>query len=327
MRRGRAFWVAAAGALAVPAGWPARAADLTVDAPPACVDSATLAQEVGDLIGRPLAEIPDVDFRVRIAETSPQKWRLYLETLDGKGAARSRVVRGSRELDGTSCSELAAAAPVAIAVSVRSMGASRGEPPPVAVRSVSPSSPPAAITASLRAAIATSSPRPVWRPSVTLAVTTDTGALPSTTPGLQAEGDLQRGSLRLVLLVTWFTSQDTVGARGVGGTFQLALGGGLGCYAPRWGRWTALACGGAELGRLAGTGLDVARPETGAVLWRAVRAEAGATVAVGANTAILLRAGAAAPLARPGFVLDQSQLIYRPSPVAVRLTAGVELGF
>ena len=327
MRRGRAFWVAAAGVLAVATRRHARAAELAVDAPPACVDSAALAQEVGELIGRPLAEIPDVDFRVSIAETSPQKWRLHLQTIDAKRAPEPPPVRGSREIDGSSCSELAEAASVAIAVSVRSMEAARNEPPPAAAKPVPPSSPPAAVTASPRAAIATASPKPVWHPSVTLAVTTDTGALPGTSPGLEAEGDLQRGALRLVLLATWFASQDTVGARGVGGTFQFALGGGLGCYAPRWGRWTALACGGAELGRLAGIGLDVARPETGTVLWRAVRAEAGTTVAVGANTAFLLRAGVAVPLARPEFVLDQSQQIYRPSPVAVRLTAGVELGF
>jgi hypothetical protein len=157
-------------------------------------------------------------------------------------------------------------------------------------------------------------------------LTADTGALPRTSPGLDLEGDLQRGRLRLVLLATWFTSQDTVGPGGASGTFQLAVGGGLACYAPRWGRWTALACGGGELGRLAGTG-NVARPETGAVLWRALRADAGVTAAVGGNTAILLRAGVVAPLARPDFVLDQSQLVYRPSPVTVRVTAGFELGF
>ncbi len=313
--------------MAVASGRHVRAAELTVDTPPACVDSATLAQEVGDLIGRPLAEIPDVHFRVRIAETSPQKWRLHLETIDGKGAGSTPEVRGSREIDGTSCSELAEAASVAIAMSVRSMESARGEPPPVAVKPVSPSSPSSVLTAEPLGTIATSFPKPVWRTSVTLALTTDTGALPVTSPGLEAEGNLQRGALRLVLLLTWFTSQDTVGVRGVGGTFQFALGGGLGCYAPRWGRWTALACGGAELGRLAGTGLDVARPETGAALWRAVRADAGTSVAVGTNTAVLLRAGVAVPLARPEFVLDQSQLVYRPSPAAVRLAVGFELGF
>ena len=44
-------------------------AKLLVDAPRPCVDAASLAEEVGDLIGRPLAEVADVDFRVRIAQT------------------------------------------------------------------------------------------------------------------------------------------------------------------------------------------------------------------------------------------------------------------
>jgi hypothetical protein len=71
----------------------------------------------------------------------------------------------------------------------------------------------------------------------------------------------------------------------------------------------------------------VARPETAVVFWRAARAEAGATAALGANTAILLRAGVAVPFARPEFVLDGSNPVYRPSRVTVRVTAGVELGF
>ncbi|HEY4392956.1 MAG TPA: hypothetical protein VGP64_02790 [Polyangia bacterium] len=314
--------------LAVAAGPDARAAELSVDAPPACVDPATLAEEVGDLIGRPLAEVAGVDFRVRIAEMSPQKWRLQLETLDGQGAAGAPTVRGSREIDGAGCAELAEAASVAIAVSVRSIEAARSAPPPAAaVRPSPPIPPPGSPAATPSVALATRAPpRAVWRPSVTLAFAFDAGALPSASPGLELEGDLQRQALRLVLLATWFTSQDTVGPGGVGGTFQLALGGGLACYAPRWRRWTALACGGGELGPLAGTG-NVAHPETGAVLWRAVRAEAGATVAVGPNTAILLRAALVRPLVRPDFVLDESQLVYRPSAVTVRLTAGLELGF
>jgi hypothetical protein len=322
MRRGRAFWLLAAGGLAAALTRNAGAAALTVDAPPACLDPATLAEEVGELIGRPLAEIPGVDFRVRIGELSPQKWRLQLETIDTQSADGASPLRGSRAIDGTSCTELAEAASVAIAVSVRSMESARREPPPEPAKPHQPSPPLDAATT----VAASTEPRPVWRPAATLALTADTGALPRTSPGLDLEGDLQRGRLRLVLLATWFTSQDTVGPGGASGTFQLAVGGGLACYAPRWGRWTALACGGGELGRLAGTG-NVARPETGAVLWRALRADAGVTAAVGGNTAILLRAGVVAPLARPDFVLDQSQLVYRPSPVTVRVTAGFELGF
>jgi hypothetical protein len=324
MRCGRAFWFLAAGGLAIAAHREARAAQLTVEAPPACVDPATLAQEVGDLIGRPLGEVADVDFYVRIVEISPHKWRLHLETIDGKSTAGPPAVRGSRDIEATTCSELGEAASVAIAVSVRSLEAAQSGPATPAMKpappSPAPGAPPAAIAASSRA-------RPTWRPSVTFALATDTGSLPSTSPGLELEGNLQRGALRLILLGTWFASEDAVSTAGASGTFQLVLGGGLACYAPRWGRWTALACGGGELGRLAGTGLDVARPETGTLFWRAVRAEAGATAALGANTALVLRAGVVRPLARPDFVLDQSQLVYRPSQVALRLTAGFELGF
>jgi hypothetical protein len=323
MRRGWAFLFVAASGLAGFSAAPACAAQLTVDAPASCADPLTLAQEVADLIGRPLAEIPDIDFRIRIAETSPQKWRLRLETVEGQGStARASAVSGTREIDGKSCSELAEAASVAIAVSVRSMEAAERTPPP-----------PAAVTPALSGAspapasvVVSSPPSPAWRPFVTVGLVTDTGALPSTSPGLELEGDLQRGRLRLVLLGTWFTSQEGVGTGGARGTFQLALGGGLACFAPRRGRWTLLACGGGELGRLAGTGL-VTRPETGTLLWRAVRAEAGVTAGLGTNTAILLRAGVVRPLARPDFVLDQHDAVYRPSEVGVRLTAGLELGF
>ena len=322
MRRGCALLLLVAGGLAVSAAAPAHAAQLTLDAPPSCADPATLAQEVAELIGRPLAEIPDVDFRIRIAATSPPKWRLHLETVDAQGSSgRAASVRGTREIDGASCAELAEAASVAIAVSVRTMEAADSAPPrPATVTSTLPGSPPVATV------IASSPPNPAWGTSVALGLVTDTGALPSTSPGIALEGELQRGRLRLVLLGSWFTSQDTTGTGGAGGTFQLAVGGGLACFAPRRGRWTALACGGGELGRLAGTGL-VARPETGTLFWRAVRADIGATAGLGANTAILLRAGIVRPLARPDFVLDQHELVYRPGAVALRLTVGVELAF
>ena len=162
---------------------------------------------------------------------------------------------------------------------------------------------------------------------MTVALVTDTGTLPSTAPGVDLEGNLQRGSFRLTLLGAWFVSRDVSGAGGIGGTFQLAFGGALSCLAPTWGRWTPLTCAGLEVGRLAGTGVGVARPETGAALWRAARAELGVRAVLGGSAAVVLRAGVAIPLERPAFVLDQSELVYQPSRMAVRATAGIELGF
>jgi hypothetical protein len=323
------FLFAVVGALVAPVP-AAHGAELTVEAPASCVDPEALAEEVGDLVGKPLASVAEVDFRIRIAEAPGGKWRLHLETLQQRTASNSAAVsRGSREIEGATCAELAEAASVAIAVSIRSIGDSATAPEPsrpaAAARDApapapAPLAPPPAISAVAR-------PPAPWQPTIALALVTEIGALPDAGLGVEIEGDLQRRSLRLGLLAAWFGSQDKVDAAGAGGTFELALGAALGCFAPRWGRWTGLACGGLELGRLAGTGLGVARPETGASFWRAARADLGLTAAIGRNTAFLLRAGAALPLARPEFVFDGTSLVYRPSRLGGRLTAGVELGF
>jgi hypothetical protein len=331
-RRGRTdgfrFFLLTAGAIVAfsPAS---RAAELSVEAPSACVDPTTLADEVGDLIGQPLADVADVDFRIRIAESPPGRWRLHLETVaraaPGDGAA---TVRGSRDIEGASCTELEGAASVAIAVSIRSIADAAVVPEPPRPAPSKPPAAPAQAPSAPQASIATTTQAPApWHPTIALALVTDTGALPNTALGVEIEGDLQRRWLRLGLLGSWFGAQDTVGADSTGGSFQLAFGAALGCFAPRWGRLTPLACGGFELGRLAGTGLGVARPETGSALWSAARTDLGVTTAISANTAFLVRAEAAFPLRRPEFVFDETKPVYSPSRLALRLTAGFEVGF
>ena len=313
-------------------GGSARAAELTVDAPDSCVDPAALAEEVSDLIGKPLSSVSEVDFRLQIAKTTHQRWRLKLETIGQRPAdGGEAAVRGSREIEGTTCAELAEAASVAIAVSVRSIAGEAGPAQP-SIPSPAPAKPPPQPSAPLEAPpllAHRASETPSWRPAVALALATDTGALPNTGLGVDLEVALERGSLQLAAFGTWFGSQNAVVAN-AGGTFQLTLGGALGCFAPRRGRWTPLACGGLELGRLAGTGAgpDVARPKAGSAFWRAARADAGVTAALGDNLAALLRAGVAVPLAEPpAFVLDGNDVVYRPSHLTLRLTAGLELGF
>lgn len=309
-------------------GQPAHGAALSVDAPDSCVDPAALADEVSDLIGKPLASVAEVDFRIQIAKTTRQRWRLKLETIGLRTAGVGEpAVRGSREIEGATCAELAEAASVAIAVSVRSIAGEAGpiEPQPQPAPAIlPPPSPPVGAPPSLERS---GEGTPSWRPAVALALTTDTGALPSTSIGVGLAGSVQHQSLQLGLLATWFGSEDATGADHTGGTFQLAVGGARACFAPRRGRWTPLACGGFELGRLSGTGQGVARPETGEALWRALRANLGVTMALGGNTGLLLTGGVAVPLARPAFVLDGSELVYRPSRLAGRFTAGLQIGF
>ncbi|HSY39798.1 MAG TPA: hypothetical protein VLA79_09725, partial [Polyangia bacterium] len=69
-------------------------------------------------------------------------------------------------------------------------------------------------------------------------------------------------------------------------------------------------------------------PKTGSAFWRAARADAGVMATLGDNLAALLRAGVAVPLvAPPAFVLDETDVVYRPSRLTLRLTAGLVLGF
>ncbi|HVZ85971.1 MAG TPA: hypothetical protein VHG72_03330 [Polyangia bacterium] len=306
-------------------GRPARAAQLIVDAPAACVDPAALSDEVSDLIGKPLAAVPDVDFRVEIGRASGARWRLHLEMLGRSGAAAE--ARGTRTIEGATCAELAEAAAVAISVSVRSIAAEVAPSP-------SPTQPPVAPAAVVAVSapphpVPTPPPSTPWRPGIALALATGSGVLPSAGLGLELEGRLQRRSLWLVVLGAWYASQDASADSGTGGRFGLVEGGALACFAPRRGRWTASACGGFELGRLAGTGtgLGVARPQTGAAFWQAARAELGLDAAVSGDTSVFLRAGAALARTRPEFVLDGTTPVYRPDRIGARLTAGFALSF
>lgn len=309
-------------------GATAHGAELVVDAPEPCVDSATLANEVSDLIGKPLAAVADVDFRVRIIETPQRRWRLRLETIEQRaaGGGAAPAVRGTREIEGATCAELAEAASVAIAVSVRSIAGetAAGAAPRLGVPAATPSSDTPSPTTLSIARVAP--PTPAWHPTIVLALAVDAGALPKTGVGVDVEAALQHAALQVVVFGTWFGAQDAAGANNAAGTFQLAFGGALACFAPRRGRWTGLACAGVELGRLAGTGLEVAHPETGAVFWRAARADVGITMTLGGNAGLVLRAGAAVPWSRPEFVLDGAELVYQPSRLAGRFTAGLQVG-
>jgi len=325
-RRNETLWppavcVAVVAGFIVAAPRAARPAALTVEAPASCIDPAALSEAVVELVGTPIASVPDVDFRIQIAGTAHQRWRLRVETLDHQPAGVAQQVRGTRELEAGSCAELAEAAALAIAVSLRAVE----RPGSTAASTVEPArlSPPAPAIRSV--------PLPAgkvpWRAGAGLAVVVESGVLPHLAPGLQLEADLNRGALRLALRGEYFGAQDTLDSAATGGSFQLVDGDALGCFLPVRDHWSVSVCAGLALGRLAGTGLNVARPHTRSALWGAGRAEAGVARRVGADAALFLRAGLAAPFIRPAFVLDESQLVHRPDRLAGNLAAGMELGF
>lgn len=308
----------------------ARAAALTVEAPASCVDPAALADDVAELVGKPIASVPDVDFRIQIAGTAHQRWRLRLETVDHQAPGTLATVRGTRELEAANCVELAEAAALAIAVSLR---AAEVKPSPsVRAPTVAPTPPmsegaPVPAPPLIVRAVSPAPAKAPWRAGLGLGVVVESGVLPNVAPGIEVEAKVSRAVLGVALRGVWFGAQDTVDTSASGGSFQLAAGSALACFLPRHDRWAASACAGFELGRLAGTGLNVARPQTRAALWAAGRADAGVARRVSADAAVFLRLGVAVPMARPAFVLDESRVVHRPGPVAGSLAAGIELGF
>ncbi|HXU62189.1 MAG TPA: hypothetical protein VN962_10835 [Polyangia bacterium] len=294
----------------------ARAATLRLEAPDGCVDQATLEQEVADLVGRPLAQVPEADFRLTIAQQPSGRWHLKLEASE-PGAAHVR------ELDAPSCSELGEAAAVAMAVSIRTFAETPPRPapepaPPVAVASVAASPP---------ATVPPSRDQPHWRPALTLALTADTGDLPHTGPGVMAGAAVRRPAGRLAVTLGWMPSRDINLTSGPGGQFQLALVAADGCFAPAWGASTVLGCLGGELGAYWATGLEVKRPESKTTFWRAGRAGLGAALALSRAISLLVQGTAVVPWPRPGFVVDGATSVYRPDAVAFRIGAGLDFLF
>ena len=331
-RAARVCWLTSCYAVILGAQSGARAAQLRTRAPGQCVEALDLAAQVDTLLGRPLSSIEGVDFEVEIAPRAGGKWRLRVDRID-------QTERRTRELVGVSCAEVAAAAAVAIAMSIRSSESQQTDraaqdanlsraPPPAA----SPLLPPAGASRVVPLPPVVSSARSTApagvRGSIALALVADVGALPAPAPGAALEGALDLGRLRLIGLAALFASQRArVGA--AGGEFGLAFGAALTCFAPSFGRAKALFCAGGELGRLAGQGEGLDAPRFGTVLWVAPRADGGLAWPLADSPRLTLvgRIGAALPLSRPAFIADETVRVHRASRITGRAVLGVEVGF
>ena len=123
----------------------ANAASVTVSDGEGCVDRDAIAEQATEILGQPLGAVTGVDFEVALTRAAGGGWKLRLDTVDqGPGDHRR-----SRELVAPNCAELADAAAVAIAMTVRSRAALA---PPTAPPPASSSGPPIASSTRSRAA-------------------------------------------------------------------------------------------------------------------------------------------------------------------------------
>lgn len=311
------------------------AASLRWSAPAECPPQSAVEAQIEESIGKPLAEVYGVDFEVAIDKGSPRTWVLRLRT-------QARTLSGDvreRELSGQSCAEVSDAGALAITLTIseraaassggaeseelpgdadRTEGGKQSEPPPSAAAASAAEPGPAQSPPSA------ASPIPLEL-SVAAALVLDTAELPSLAPGGSAEIALRYGLVKVIALGALFANQETRLADGRGGSFGLALFGGLLCLQPSAEAVTMLGCAGFELGKLSAEGL-LDTPRSGGATLRAVRVEAGGGYRFSPRVAAFLRLGVSAPLTSVNFSVDPGdQRIHRLGPASGRATLGVEL--
>jgi hypothetical protein len=157
----------------------------------------------------------------------------------------------------------------------------------------------------------------------------DTASLPQVAIAFGLQGAFVYGAQRFELGVAFRpASAATVASRpATGGDVDLLTGSAGTCRV--WGR-AAIELGPClafEIGRLHASGFGVTSPGEASTLWAAL--EGGGVIGYRhfARLALVLRLGAAVPLVRPRFVLDNVGPVFQPPVVTARGSAGVEITF
>jgi len=302
----------------------ASAAELKWSSPPDCERARAVGATVGNLAGRPLAEVEGLSFGVSITKTG-DTWTLSLETTESDGATSSRTISGK------SCREVAAAAAVVIGMAVRDRApVPDAESPPKAPPTPPPAAPvePPPLKPKIVPGPPPPRPRsqkaPSFAPMVLLGGVADTGSLPALAPGVALLASVRRAGVEVELEGTALFPQSREVSPGTSGTFGLFAGALFGCLAPSSGRFSVLGCAGVELGGMSGRGNGVTNPKLGTAFWDAFRAEVGGELALGRMLRLTARAGIVVPFARPEFQLD-GQEVHRPAAFGGRALIGVEL--
>jgi hypothetical protein len=256
-----------------------------------------------------------------VVEPSGSGWQLSLMLFDG-ASERSRV------LTAPSCSELARAAGVALALALDPDPAGELPPPQLAESSAGSQDEERGLEAK------TPEPRSVDTPAVTrvelewrlqAAALLDGVALGAAAPGLGVSFGARRAALSGFVHGAWLPMRrESVDGRG-SVEFSLLAAGVSACYELARGLLEVDACGGVELGRLAASGERLDDAASFADWWLAP----SLGVAFGAALAgpLYFRAGADAlvPVLREAYRVNDSVLVHRASSLGFR--GGVALGF
>jgi hypothetical protein len=311
--------------LSVAAASTSQAAEQSIvwNAPPECADARQVMAVAAELTGQhPLMLPPDRHIRAEV-EASGSGWQLSLTLSDGT-QQRSRVITAP------SCSELARAAGVALALALDPAAAELPAPEPdhraSAARLENEREPglEAKVPEALSVATPASAPEPLeWR--LEAAALLDGVALGAAAPGFGVALGARDGALSGFVYGAWLPARRE-GVDGGGSVdFSLLAGGVRACRELARGLVGVDACGGVELGRLfaSGQGLDDAASFADWWLAPSLGVMLGSMLA----GSLYFRAGADAlvPVLREAYRVNDSVLVHRAPSIGVR--GGIALGF
>jgi hypothetical protein len=316
----------AVGVALISFGSPLWAAEIRWFGEDTCRRELEVTAQIESMTGRPISTVEIADFELNLKSLAHDQWSLDLTTVRRAAGARSM-----RTIHGATCVDVTDAAAVAIALAI-----GPSEPPPASKNEAKPEQnareatpPPKPAPATGKAPVTQSS----FEWSVGLAAALDSSA----TPSLAAGGALHVGMswlptyesqtlLRFELEGALYAPTETSNVAGQAGKFQLGYVAPLVCGAKPLGV-TLLACAGYEFGQLWGEGVGVAvtTSHPSNTFWSAVRAELGLLVPLGTAWRFDGRAGLAVPLERREFVLDGTDVVFRPASASARVELGVEL--
>jgi hypothetical protein len=315
---------------ALGSSWPVAAAgsDLSWSGPADCAQSEQLMFQVERALGAPLADTGHVHLQVHVARSAPTARALLRIADDGVEPAISE-----RRLVAPDCEKLVDTLAVAIALAIEA-AAPRAEtaalpvvsapPPPAPVTlAVSNAAPPpldATTSEPSNAALTGPSPRVMAR------LLGDVGSLPAPALGLGLGAQLAWSRFQVELLGALWLEQhprlDSSTVPGAGADVSLVTGSLSACTLPLGNGGGPLAfalCAGWEMGRLSGVGTGIAGPRRASGLWAAPSIEAGLTWRPGGTRlGIGARIGAATPLGRSTFYVEQLGTVHQAASVVAR---------
>jgi hypothetical protein len=176
-------------------------------------------------------------------------------------------------------------------------------------------------------------PRTTRAPTVSVGMpfSIESGSLPELEYGVGGSLAVRIDSVRLELSLTdWLRPAVATASNpgGSGASFELLSGALVGCYAWRWPALDAGPCLEIEAGRIHAKGFRVSRPAEADALWLAAGGGILAAIRVTERWSLPLHLDLLVSLDRNDFLFQNvAASIYRTSPLAERLSAGVEYLF